>query len=297
MIDEQHKRDFKRQGYVQLDAGIDESVIEDAREIVWEALPISRNSSLEDLGEQDYEYLGLDGELSDLEPFTEIRNSIFGMAEEFVGKDRLEKPTGEVEMPKELQIVINYPKNIRFSDLHLRDMGYGPRGTETTAGGHLDGYGVNFKSPEKKMTFNYSTIGVGVYLDDVQIGGGGLTVFPGSHYIAEKYFENHSLESPGWMGQLPAIDDDGGWNYDKPLYRQLRSKEISGSAGTVIFWHMRLLHCAAPNQRSNPRLATFSRFTRKEGEEIQENAATNLWKYWDGMEDIEANIDETKITY
>lgn len=297
MLEEQEKKQFKREGYVTLEDVVDESTINEAREIIWDALPISPDSPLEEIQERDYEYVSLNTELEDTEPFRVIRDDLFEVAGEFVGRDKLTKPTGEVDMPTELQIVINYPKDLRFSNVHLRDMGYGPRGTESTAGGHLDGYGIKFRHPDAETTFNYSTIGAGVYLDTVDIGGGGLTVYPGSHWIAKKYFEDHSLEAPGWTGQLPAIDDEGEWNYDGSLYRQLRAKELTGSAGTVIFWHQRLLHCAAPNQRQDLRMATFSRFTRREGEEIQEDAATNLWKYWDGMQDIDVNIDEQPIEY
>lgn len=297
MIDRNQRKHFKRRGYVVFNNRIDESVIDEARSGVWDALPISHDSSREEMQEQQYKYIN---EVSNLKPFTEIRDTIYEYAEQLVGQGVLESgeegiPTGDVNIPKELQIVVNYPQRIKSPDTHLRSIGYGPRGVETTAGGHLDGYGAVFKDPDRERLYNYSTIGVGVYLDEVTIGGGGLTVFPGSHWLAEKYFEEHSLESPGWMGQLPALDDNGGWNYDESLYQQLRPEEITGPSGTIIFWHMKLLHCASVNQSARPRLATFSRFTHKDGDDIEQEAATNIWKYWDNMQDIEIDLDKNPV--
>lgn len=297
MLDTEQKRDFKRQGYVVLDDAFDESIIEEAYSIVWDALSISPDSSREEIQNAEYELLSVRN-LADPDPFVEIRDTMFDYAEELVGRDTLERttrPWAPGDVHNHVQIINNYPQPVRLPNKHVRSVGHGPRGNQTTASGHIDGYGGNFKDPESKGIPRFSTIGATVYLDHVQLGGGGFTVFPGSHWIAEKYFEDHSLESPGFKGQLPALDDDGGWNYDQSLFHQLRAKEVTGPAGTLLLRHMKLLHAASVNQRLRPRIAAVGRFSHSNIEEIKRDAASNIWKYWDGMRDIEVDVKENHV--
>lgn len=294
MIGETDKRQFKRQGYKVFDDVFEESVINEARSIVWDSLSLSPDSSIESMKQKEYEVRSAKN-LPQTEPFKVIRDTVYNYATELVGNDTLKEPDeGE---PGGVQIINNYPQDVKMSNTHLRNIGYGPRGNETTASGHIDGYGMGFKEPGSRGTYIYSMIGATVYLNSVRPGGGGFTVFPGSHWIAQEYFAEHSLESPGFKGQLPALDDDGGWNYEDSLFRQLRPKEIIGPQGTVLFRHMKLLHSASVNQRCSPRMALVCRFDHENADEIKRDAASNIWKYWDGLADIDTNLSEDPIMY
>lgn len=285
MISEKTKRSFKRRGYIILNDILDDAVVEQAQSLIWESLPVSRDASVDEMHGRGYEFVS---DVADKGPFAEIRKAVFPYAETLVGEGKLVSPGSDFDLPSEMQIPVNYPENVAYANSHLRQMD----------GGHVDGYGAHFRDPndQKAGTYDYYTIGATVYLDEVKPGGGGFTVFPGSHWIAEKYYREHSLESPGWLGDLPALNNDGGWNYEEPLHRQLRATEITGPPGTVTLWHMRLLHGAGINQRSLPRLAAITRYTHHDGEEIQRDAVRNIWRYWEAMEAVDTGLETSPLT-
>lgn len=291
MFDAEQMRQFKRQGYLVLEDAIEQSVIDEAHSLVWDELPVSPDSSVEEMAEHGY---GNIPEVQKNEPFFKIRKTLFDYAEALVGKDSL-VPKDEIDIPYDLHILVNYPQDGRWTNTHLRRMTNYSNGAP---GGHIDGYGINFKDKELDRTFRYWTIAAAVYLTRVDMGGGGFTVFPGSHWIAQKYYQEHTVESPGWMGALPAIDDSdsgGDWQYDKYLHDQLRSKEITGPPGTVTFYHQRLLHGRSLNQRDIPRVAAFTRYAHENGESIMRDAPANIWKYWEAMDDIEVDLENKPI--
>jgi ectoine hydroxylase-related dioxygenase (phytanoyl-CoA dioxygenase family) len=161
-------------------------------------------------------------------------------------------------------------------------------------GGHEDGYlSSSATEDEQTGTYDYHTVGATAYLTDVAPHGGGFSVFPGSHRIVADYFKDHALNSLGWQACPPAIAESGGWDYDRRLDDQLDAKAIPGDSGTVILWHMRLLHGVSINQDISPRVALITRFTHEQGDSIKHDAVPNLWKYWEAIPEAEPNELET----
>lgn len=279
MISHNERIAFKRRGYLVLDDLIPSSAVSAARSVVWDKMPVSSDSPVAELQDHDYHRVN---DIEEIEPFTTIRKSIFEYADELVGTGSLEEPRAAVAIPERMQLPVNYPSSGPLNETYL------PR----IDGGHVDGYGLAYRDPEddRAGVYDYYTIGATIYLNDVVSGGGGFTVFPGSHWIAEQYYRDHSLQSLGWLGDLPAPSPDGGWNYEMPLHDQVREVEITGEPGTVVLWHGRLLHGAGRNQRTNPRIAAITRFSNPDGAADKQTACANLWNFWPGMDSVEVDF-------
>lgn len=262
-LDAENKREFKKHGYLTIKGAVDDEIVRRAREEV--------RRRIKRTNQDDYESIS---DIDNTEPFGLIRNTLREYAACLVGEGKLQSSSGSIEIPDDIEIKVNYPSNTR----------YGSRVQYRTPGGHEDGYvGISDgRNNEGAGSYDYHTVGATVYLSDVAKGGGGFTVFPGSHWVVADYFSDHALNSLGWQACPPAIDANG-WDYDQRLDQQLKAEEITGPSGTIILWHMRLLHGANVNQKSTPRLAVITRFTHKKGEEIKQDAVPNLWKYWDGI--------------
>lgn len=283
MFNTEQRRFFKRNGYLVLEEELSSETVGRAREALWEALNVNPESVQD--AETRYTLVN-ESDISDLEPFQQIHDVVFGYANELVGGDVLKDPKETFGIPEDMTLPINLPDGTRLSETHLR----------SNNNAHVDGFGEPFKDPETYETYIYYTINAAIYFNDVIPGGGGFTVYPGSHHIAATYFEEHSLPSPGWTGYLPAIDDRGGWDYNRRLGHQLRDVEIVGPPGTVILYHNKLLHKAGFNQRDRARMAGITRYTHEQGDEIAQDAATNLWRYWPGMQEIELDLESNPIT-
>jgi hypothetical protein len=275
-------RSFKRNGFLVLEDALSESDVTKCRKLLWNALSFSPDT----IGDAPSRYQLIDEEeLDKVNPFEQIHNSVFQLADQLVGDNVLATPQPPFSIPDDMTLPMNLPDGANLANTHLRSNNHA----------HIDGFGERFKDPETDETYVYNTINAVVYFNDVVPGGGGFTVYPGSHYIASEYFETHSLPSPGWTGYLPAIDDSGGWKYNQQLGYQLRDLEVTGPAGTVVLYHNKLLHKAGFNQRNRVRMAGIMRFTHHLGDEIAEAAATDCWKYWPAMKDIEIDIEESPI--
>jgi ectoine hydroxylase-related dioxygenase (phytanoyl-CoA dioxygenase family) len=279
MLSRSQKREFKEDGYLVLENAVDESLISEAKETIWDSIPEDRDDpeALRNGG-----YKGDDNIPAGEEPFESIKQSLYEYAVELVGEDDAVLPSHD--MP----ILLNYPSEFRLSKYHHRrrrenhDNGHPP---------HIDGYGYAFKSPEYDSTYRHFTLGTAVYFDDVVPGGGGFTVWPGTHWIAADFFEDHDVDSLGWEGKLPAIDDDGGWDYSRPLSNQVMCEEIDGDAGTVVLYHHSIVHSNGINQSDNLRMAGFMRFKQENPVEPVRDALTNPWKHWNGMDEIDVEFE------
>ena len=260
MLDTDQRQRFAEQGYLCLPEAIDPELIAGAREQLWEAIPESRD--------EPEALVGVGSRSPDVPsdaPFTAINDQLYDYGSSLVG-DRLVAPDGP-----DMQLAFRYPRDLRVSAYHDRRSGVG----------HLDGYGPGFKQDGEYTGFAVAGV---VYFDQVAARGGGFTVWPGSHWLAAAYFRDHALNAPGYGGNLPAIDDSGGWDRTASLGNQLRSRELSGPPGTLILWHNKLIHGAGVNQSDRIRMAGIKRFRRDDHEAIKADAAAAPFAYWDEIE-------------
>lgn len=243
---------FKRNGFLAVPDALDEDLVTDVREAIWEGIEAdpADPDSLVGGGYHLNEYEAVDRP----KLFERVNQDVYAYAEEMVGPDLLEPPGDRV------QIALKFPDEDQLLS-----------GTELPRHGHIDGYGPGFNADGRVHGF---TIGVAVYYSDVDPRSGGFTVWPGSHWQVAEYYASHVLETPGHAhhDSLPSEVGD--------------PHEITGRAGTAILWHNKLVHTGGVNRSRNVRLASISRFKRRDFDEIQRDAADKLWKYWPGLEGL-----------
>lgn len=272
MLTRAQKEEFKRNGFLVLEGGIDESLALEARDAVWDAIPEARDDpSTWTAGE----YRNANDELDDPTPFEEIDRQAFEYVADLVGDEHL-SPPGNL-----MQVQLRFPSGDDLTD---------PTATQPSdRNGHVDGFGQYSDTGE----VGYTTMAAVAYLDRVQPRGGGFTVWPGSHRILERFFQDHPVETLGELGSRPAAIDGDGWDLDGRLQDQLDPFEISGDAGTLVLWHGKLLHTAGVNHGPNVRVAAIPRFRHVDGDEIKHDVASDIWKIWEGMQDIQ--IDDEAV--
>jgi ectoine hydroxylase-related dioxygenase (phytanoyl-CoA dioxygenase family) len=114
-------------------------------------------------------------------------------------------------------------------------------------------------------------LGTTTYLNNVLPEGGGFTVWPGSHLNMRWAYEHAA--GPGSTS-----------DYHQRLYKMAtmqRAVEITGDAGTVIFWHHRLAHCSNFNRSDHPRHAVMMDFgTDRMDRLVDQLTPIDPWRDW-----------------
>ena len=110
------------------------------------------------------------------------------------------------------------------------------------------------------------------YLDDVDPGGGGLLVWPGSH--RELY--------PAFTSKFDYV---AGLSLQTVLNGLLRRRpiELSGERGDLILTHHRLLHSPGINRLDRIRFAFLCDYTPKDHVALCRQAPGDLWEDWPGL--------------
>lgn len=254
LLSDEEKLAFKRNGFLPVADAVDEDLVGDAVELVWNSIDenpadpstlVGRGYHLDVWDDLPEEETGV---------FDAINDEVFAYAEELVGGNLLEDPDERVQLP------LQFPDEEQVLS-----------GSKLPDHGHVDGYGPGFRESGEVGGFS---IGVATYYTRVQARGGGFTVWPGSHWIVAQYYTNHVLETPGHAhsDSIPAPIGD--------------AHEVTGDPGTIVLWHNKLVHTGGINLTPHVRIASISRFRRADFDEIQRDASDKLWKYWPGMEDI-----------
>jgi len=119
-------------------------------------------------------------------------------------------------------------------------------------------------------------LGVVGYIDHVPPGGGGFTVWPGSHqrfyydFVTQYSFEptdQYALDVASVNEELPV--------------------ECHGEPGDIVFWHHRIGHSAGHNRSSQIRQAVLYDFKKKDLEETKDKPpAEDMWRDWEGVRQV-----------
>lgn len=288
------KRRFKRDGFLVIDEGIDPGLCATARDVLWDAVPEDRDdpeSWFERDGDHD-EILHRNSSsesasrFTDVAPFERIFRQVYEYAEELVGEGELappdERPTEHclhgghlmasrvdggavVDHDGAVGPILQYPSDVRDDATEPFDY---------RDGWHVDGatgpYGTN-----DEVSYLPFTIACAVYFDEVVPRGGGFTVWPGSHWITEEYFETRSYED--YIADQDALDDlEPG-----PAF------EITGGPGTLVLWHHNIVHGAAPNRSERIRMAGFQRMAHRDVADVGQSALSDVWKMYPALRDVE----------
>ncbi len=140
---------------------------------------------------------------------------------------------------------------------------------------HVDGFPAPHNGVEEGTVMPFSIL-VGVFLSEVKTEfAGNFTVWPGSHFLVEKYFNQRGPQAlRESMPDLPKL------GIGEPL-------QLVGSPGDVVLCHYALAHSAAVNTSDNDRVACFFRLGHldlheREDPAYPEHAWTHLSRIWRG---------------
>lgn len=263
---DRERRSFVRNGFLTRDDVLPAALVDDARQVVVEAIDTDPDDPEQVVGNG----YNVAAEGVDEDPLDDIVDALHLVVDALVGEGTMDEPGGG------MQVALNFP------DGSAGEAFLGPQ----SVSGHLDGY-ADFDEDPEVYTF---TLGAAVYVNDVHPRSGGFTVWPGSHRVAATYFEDHALEAVGGKpdnSQVPAVGDEAGeWDYEDLLWNQYDPYEVSGPAGTVVFWHSKLTHNAGINHGEDVRMAAITRFAREDQADIMRDDARQLFEYWPAMDGV-----------
>lgn len=119
---------------------------------------------------------------------------------------------------------------------------------------------------------HFFQVGSVIYLNDVEVGGGAFTVWPGSH---------HAI-APHATGLSHTHKPEGFDQLCEQVQRSIKPVQITGKQGTVVLWHHRLLHSAGLNNSGGVRYAMLCDFKNgmaeeKSHEKISRQAFDETW--------------------
>ncbi len=107
------------------------------------------------------------------------------------------------------------------------------------------------------------------YLDDVAPGGGGLSIWPGSHRDVYPTMASKLEHIAGPShGEVMAS-----WRRKMPI-------ELHGLQGDVVLIHHRLLHAASVNSANKLRLGFLCDYLRNDADALCEQSPAALWEDW-----------------
>jgi len=151
----------------------------------------------------------------------------------------------------------------------LRFPGHGKQNTRKVRG-HLDGIGTGTNGiPVGQFKRGFSAL-VTVLLQDLpEPFAGNFTVWPQSHRVAERFFQQATPEK--LREGMPELD------------LPCEPVQVTGRAGDAVISHHQLVHGAAPNQSPNIRYAAIFRARHRRTEQIGTDAMTDIWREWDGI--------------
>lgn len=113
----------------------------------------------------------------------------------------------------------------------------------------------------------------GFFLNDIDHdNAGNFVVWPGTHRLFEKYFQEHGADPDLKLG-IPPIE------LPKPV-------QIKAKAGDMILAHYQLAHTAAANMSNAIRYAVYIRIHHADRPKDSLDVLTDIWKYWYGISRI-----------
>lgn len=305
LLTAEQKRRFKRDGFLVIQDAFDETLVADAREAIWEAIPEDDDDPeswfARDGDHDEILHRGSSSQsganLPTVEPFEELFRDVYPFAEELVGGGVLAAPE---ERPAEYCLhgghlmasredggplidhdgaigpIIQYPSDLRDP----LDEPY-----DYTVGRHVDGGTGPYATEDDDVEYLPFTIACAVYFDEVVPRGGGFTVWPGSHRKTSAYFEDHSY---------------GDYIADSGVLEDLElgpATEITGSPGTLVLWHHNIAHGAAPNHTDRVRMAGFQRIARSDIGDVGQAGLADPWLQYPAIRDLRPVHHESYDTY
>ena len=130
---------------------------------------------------------------------------------------------------------------------------------------HIDGFASGLNGLDGGKIYSLTAL-VGVFLTPVtRPFAGNYTVWPGSHYVYERYFRERGERAMGEPMPTPEVG--------QPV-------QLMCEAGDVILVHYQLGHTAAVNTSDRDRIAVYFRIWLRGLEERRWHHLTHIWDGW-----------------
>jgi hypothetical protein len=134
---------------------------------------------------------------------------------------------------------------------------------------HLDGMASPNNGVEPGTFGNFTAL-LGVLLTDLPAPFmGNFCVWPGSHLLYEKYFQEHGVET--FTDGTPQI----------PLSQP---QQVLGKAGDAVLCHYQLGHGVAANISPHIRAAIFFRLEHRQHNAHRREVLADIWRDWPGLQ-------------
>ncbi|MBV9867635.1 MAG: phytanoyl-CoA dioxygenase family protein [Abitibacteriaceae bacterium] len=241
------KQEFIEKGYVKVPGVVPRAMVHEAFRAINHS--VGQGMNVEDMTK--FRAQSYCPEVTRTPAITDLFNKTpaLPLAESLIGEDKI-KPVGGG------QIALRFPT--------LKD----PPGEPVP---HLDGMYSPTNGVPKGQISNFTML-VGVMLSDVQTTyAGNLAVWPGTHRLYEKYFQEHGPES--LLNGMPQVE------MPKP-------EQITGQAGDVVFVHYQIAHGVTPNASPNIRYMIFFRLQHVAHEAQKWDAMKDIWLEWEGVREV-----------
>lgn len=238
------KKEFFENGYVVVPGVVPQAMIDRAVKAINHSL--GQGVDRENLGKYGSgtycPELGASREIMDLLEETPA----FGLVESLVGK-------GDLLTDTDGQIALRFPT--------LAD----PPGEP---GPHLDGWISPEGGTPEQYVFGFTAL-IGVFLSDVSVPGrGNFTVWPGTHKVFEKHFQEH--------GPLSLVKG-------MPKVEMPPAAPVLGKPGDIVFAHYLTAHSTGINSSPNIRYTCFFRVKHKNHHAESQKMMADKWLHWPGI--------------
>jgi hypothetical protein len=183
-------------------------------------------------------------------PITDLlfKSGLFSIAESLIGKNRLRLSGGG-------QIALRFP-NME------KPAGYAP---------HIDGLYREGNRVSKGKIESFTMLG-GVFLSDVPNQfWGNFAVWPGSHRLLQKHFQEYGSQS--LREGLPKM------KMPDPI-------QLTARAGDAILCHYQTVHTVVSNVSPHIRYAVFFRLAHVNHSAHREKPFTDIWMEWPGIKNL-----------
>lgn len=241
------KQEFYQNGYVKIPGVIPQVMIDAAVR----AINASVGQGIDPAQVPIYQVRSFCPELQREPVITDLLNKTpaLALAESMIG-------VGKIQPVSAGQIALRFPT--------LQDPPSPPRP-------HLDGMYTPTNGVPAGTIRNFTML-LGIALSDVTTPyAGNLTVWPGTHHLYEKYFQEKG----------PAALLDG-----MPPVKIPEPVQLLAKAGDIIMAHYELAHGVAQNVSPHPRFAIYFRLYHVDHDRHGHETMADIWREWEGMTSI-----------
>ncbi|MGI8915007.1 MAG: phytanoyl-CoA dioxygenase family protein [Chloroflexota bacterium] len=243
----QQKQEFYQSGFVKVPGAVSQELVDAARRAINASLG---NEGIDPALLTKFRSQSYCPELQGTPVITDLINasSVHEYAESAIG-------VGKIRPVRGGQIALRFPSTDP------------PR----EPGPHIDGMYSPTNGVQKGTIANFTAL-VGIVLSELPHDYmGNLALWPGTHRLYERYFQDHGPEA--LLEGMPRVE------LPQPV-------QITGNPGDAVLCHYQLAHGIAGNSSPYVRYAIYFRLKHVDHDAIHWECMTDIWREWEGMQEV-----------